>query len=123
MIYKLPLVSSMIIACALVVQATLAAAEERPCRADIEKFCPDVKLGGGRMAECLRNHREELSPSCKARGQEVRERVQEAHEACKEDVSKYCGEVRPGEGHIFTCLKEHESDLSADCRAAMKPAH
>ena len=46
MIDRQSLVSIMIIACALVVQTTLAAAEERPCRAVIEKFCPDVKLGG-----------------------------------------------------------------------------
>jgi hypothetical protein len=74
------------------------------------------------MAECLQKHRKELSPACRVRGQEVRERVQEAHEACQEDVAKYCGEVRPGEGHIVTCLRSHDKDISADCRAAMKPA-
>jgi Cysteine rich repeat len=122
MIYKWPLFSSMIFACAVVVQVTLATAEERPCRADIEKFCQEVKPGGGRMAECLQKHREELSPACRARGQEMRERIKEAHEACKEDISKYCGEVRPGEGHIAACLRLHDKDLSADCRASMKPA-
>jgi hypothetical protein len=122
MIYKWPLVSSMIIACALVVQATLANADERPCRTDIEKFCPDVNPGGGRMVECLQKHREELSPECKVRGQQVRERIEEAHETCKEDVSKYCGEVRPGEGHILTCLRSHDKDISPDCRASIKPA-
>ena len=123
MIYKWLLGSSMIIACTLVVQATPATTDERPCRTDIEKFCPDVKPGGGRMAECLQKHREELSPECRARGQAVRERVQEAHEACKEDISKYCGEVRPGEGHIVTCLRSHDKDISADCKASMKSAH
>ena len=122
MICRRTLLSSLIIACALVVQAAHAAANERSCRGDIEKFCPDVKPGGGRMAECLRKHREELSPACRARGQEVREHVQLAHEACREDISKYCKEIQPGKGRLLTCLKEHESGLSADCRAAMKPA-
>ncbi len=123
MIYRRLFVPSMFIAFALIVQAALVAADERPCRADIEKFCADVKPGGGRLAECLRKHQEKLSTECKARGQKVSERVQEAHEACREDVAKYCGEVRPGEGHIVTCLRRHDKDLSADCKAAMKPAH
>lgn len=33
------------------------------CGADLEKFCKDVKKGGGRKA-CLRTHAAELQPSC-----------------------------------------------------------
>jgi hypothetical protein len=112
----------MIIVCALVVQAASAATDDRPCRADIEKFCADVKPGGGRVAECLRKHHTELSPACKARGQEVRERVHEIHEACQDDAAKYCKEVKPGEERIHACLQKHDKDVSAACKAAMKPA-
>jgi Cysteine rich repeat len=112
----------MFIACTLILQAVFAAAANRPCRADIEKFCADVSRGGGRVAECLRKHQDELSPECKAHGQELHERVQEAHEACREDIAKYCKEIQPGRGRILACLKEHDSGLSADCRTAMKPA-
>jgi Cysteine rich repeat len=121
MIYSRPLVLSMIFTCALAVQAAFAMTNERPCRADIEKFCPNVKPGDGRVVECLRKHHEELPPTCRSRGQEVRERVQEAHEACQGDIAKYCKEVRPGEGHILACLKKHDKDLSAACKDAMKP--
>lgn len=114
--------SSMIIASALVVHAALAGAAERPCRADIEKFCASVERGGGRVAECLQKHYEEISPECKERGEELRERAREVHEACKEDVSKYCKEVKPGQGRIHACLEEHDKELSAGCKAAMKPA-
>ena len=76
MIYRRLLAPSMFITCALIVQSALATADERPCRADIRKYCTDVKPGGGRVAECLRKHQEELSTECKARGQEVRERIQ-----------------------------------------------
>ena len=121
MINKWPLVS-LIIACALFGKAAITSAAERPCRADIEKFCADVSRGGGRVAECLRQHQADLSPECKTRGQEMHERVQEAHKACQNDISKYCGDVRPGEGHIVSCLRSHDKDLSADCKATMKPA-
>ena len=120
--YKWPLISSVIIVLGLFGQAAIAFAAERPCRADIEKFCSDVKPGGGRMVECLRQHQSALSPECKAHGKEMRERVQETHEACEGDIAKYCGDVRPGEGHVVTCLRNHERDISADCRASMKPA-
>jgi hypothetical protein len=35
---------------------------------------------------------------------------------CEEDVSRFCGDIRPGEGRIVKCLKEHESVLSSDCK-------
>ncbi|MGD0278707.1 MAG: cysteine rich repeat-containing protein [Smithella sp.] len=38
-----------------------------PCRADIEKFCKDVKPGEGRIIECMKKHAEQLSPECKAK--------------------------------------------------------
>jgi hypothetical protein len=119
--HRWPLVSMILIACALVVQASSAAMADRPCRADIQKFCADVKPGGGRVAACLKKHDAELSPACKARGQEVRERVREAHEACQHDVAKFCNGVKPGEGRIHACLGSHDKDLSGACKAAMKP--
>jgi len=39
----------------------------RACRADVKTFCKDVKPGEGRMAECLQQHKAELSPDCAAR--------------------------------------------------------
>ena len=35
------------------------------CRADVEKFCKDVKPGAGRIINCLKAHETELSPACK----------------------------------------------------------
>ena len=47
--------------------------------------------------------------------------VHEAHEACKEDISKYCKDIQPGRARIVRCLKEHDADISADCRVVLKP--
>ena len=44
------------------------------CRADIARFCGDVKPGGGRIRECLKAHAKELSDGCKAAIKEARER-------------------------------------------------
>ena len=40
---------------------------ERPCKADKEKFCANVKKGEGRIKSCLKAHKNELSPACKAK--------------------------------------------------------
>jgi hypothetical protein len=39
----------------------------RACRPDAQKLCKDVKPGGGRIAQCLKEHKAELSPECAAR--------------------------------------------------------
>jgi hypothetical protein len=35
------------------------------CKPDVEKFCSDVKAGGGRIISCMRQHKDELSQACK----------------------------------------------------------
>lgn len=94
----------------------LAEDTDRPCQADAKKFCADVKPGGGRLMKCLKEHEAELSPACRQKGQKIHERMEEMHEACKDDVANFCKDVKPGEGRVAKCLKEHEGALSAGCK-------
>lgn len=41
----------------------------------------------------------------------------EHRRACAEDIEKYCKDVKPCEGRLIDCLKEHESKLSDECKA------
>ena len=34
------------------------------CRADVERLCPKVRPGGGRIKACLMEHKEEISVGC-----------------------------------------------------------
>src|SRR5207245_1518825 len=43
--------------------------------------------------------------------------------ACREDVKKFCGDVKPGGGAIADCMKAHQSDLSAGCKQNMTDMH
>jgi hypothetical protein len=47
-------------------QAATAARPREACAADLQKFCPGVQPGGGRVKQCLRPHRDALSTSCAA---------------------------------------------------------
>jgi Cysteine rich repeat len=36
------------------------------CDSDVQQFCKDLRTGGGRLAQCLKQHESELSSTCKA---------------------------------------------------------
>jgi hypothetical protein len=92
----------------------------RPCAEDAARLCKGVQQGEGRVAKCLKEHADELSPACKKNIAKVKEEVQEFAQACKDDSAKLCKGTKPGEGRILQCLKQHESELSAACKEQMK---
>jgi hypothetical protein len=48
-------------------------------------------------------------------------RAQTGRDACGPDVEKYCKDVPAGHGGRYKCLKGHENELSAPCKAALQP--
>jgi hypothetical protein len=103
--------------CLILLTASNALTEDTvSCADEIEKFCKDVEPGGGRIAKCLAEHKNDLSPSCQERTKEVRKKMRGIHEACQDDVQKFCYDVQPGEGRIAKCLKEHKSEMSSECK-------
>ena len=42
-----------------------------------------------------------------------------AASACRDDMQKLCASVQPGGGRAMACLKQHEGELSATCKAAL----
>lgn len=99
-----------------------SAQTKKPCADDIAKFCKDVKPGEGRLLKCLKEHEKELSPTCKASIEEAKAKMKEAHEACADDVHKFCQDVKPGGGRIVRCLKENEKSLSPECQEKLTQA-
>lgn len=43
-------------------------------------------------------------------------------ETCRAEMDKFCKDVQPGEGRLVKCLREHDADLSAKCRAYVNTA-
>ena len=84
------------------------------CRADLDKFCKDVKPGGGRLIKCLKEHAAELSSGCKAAREEKKEKFLENH-PCEADMEKFCKDLKGRDR--AACMKEHEKELSAACQA------
>ncbi|MFA4915651.1 MAG: cysteine rich repeat-containing protein [Syntrophales bacterium] len=97
-----------------------SAADKGPCSEDIAKFCADAKPGGGRIADCLKQHEKDLSAACKeeaaAKTEVKKEKKGEFLKVCKDDIAKLCKDVKPSGGGVLKCLVEHETDLSAQCK-------
>lgn len=113
--------SLMVGAFCLAMAANVYAEEtSKPCAEDAAKFCKGVQQGEGRIAKCMKEHENELSPACKQNIAKAKERVKEFAEACKADSEKNCKDVKPGGGRILRCLKQHEDTLSSECKEKMQ---
>jgi len=95
------------------------AEESLICADDIEKYCKEIKPGGGRLLNCLKSHETELSVSCKGKINELRGIIKECEQACSGDIAQFCKEIQPGGGRILRCLKEREKELSPSCSAKL----
>jgi hypothetical protein len=93
----------------------------RSCRADVDRLCPGVDPGGGRVVGCLRQHQLDLSKPCQGeitRIADARDRVASLKSACRADVESLCRDVPPLAGPLLECLQANEAKLSPDCNAA-----
>jgi len=43
----------------------------------------------------------------------------DVRQACQADIQKYCADVQRGGGRIGKCMKDHGSELSDTCKAAI----
>jgi len=39
--------------------------------------------------------------------------------ACRDDMKKFCKDIKPGEGRMMECMKSHEAELSSGCKSMM----
>jgi hypothetical protein len=96
-----------------------AAFTKGACKEDIKRFCADVKPGKGAIRDCLKAHEADLSQACKDNMAEAKDKAKGFHQACGDDVKKFCGDVKPGKGGIRDCLKTHANDLSPACKESI----
>ncbi len=94
----------------------LRAENAGPCGAEIAKFCQGVATGGGRIANCLMGHEQELSAACRENQEVLQRKARKAPPECQDDVERFCMEVRPVDRRIVRCLLQNEAALSSECK-------
>jgi len=82
------------------------------CAYDLDRFCPYVTPGGGRIIHCLRRNERRLNPVCYNAVQVAR-----AIHVCRVDAYRLCSHVTPGEGRIAQCLDRNRPKLNPTCAA------
>lgn len=86
-----------------------------PCDADIKKLCADVPVGSGRVQECLKQHKKELSSECGGWYENLEKTTGGITASCRNDIARFCKGVSPGQGRVADCLEKHRSELNATC--------
>jgi phage host-nuclease inhibitor protein Gam len=106
----------MVVQAAFVLMLYGTAWAEDACKADTEKFCKDIKPGGGRVIACLNSHQSELADACKKRLAEGKEKAEIIVSECRADANAVCKEIKRGNGRVYSCLKSNKDKLSEGCK-------
>jgi hypothetical protein len=80
------------------------------CAADIDKLCK-AEAQQGKSIECLAAHEKDLSEECTLKFMNG----YRARQICQADFDRLCKDVVP----LGPCVKEHDAQLSKECKAAL----
>ena len=98
--------------------AQIARSQLAACRADRERFCQDVRFGGGRVLRCLEQHTADLSDGCRRALGSTTPSGGPA-QACHDDAVRFCRDAAGNRAKMKSCLQAHASELSAGCKSAL----
>ncbi len=97
------------------------------CDKELKTFCKDVTPGEGRVLACLYAHEDKLSGQCEyalydaaVQLERVVNAVAYAANECREELTKYCSDIKPGEGRLLQCIKKNDAKVSNRCKQALK---
>jgi hypothetical protein len=97
------------------------------CKKELETYCKDVTPGEGRVLACLYAREDKLSGQCEYALYDAAAQLERALTAltyvaneCRDDLQKFCSDIRPGQGRLLACIDKNEKQVSGRCKQAMK---
>jgi hypothetical protein len=100
---------------------------KKACHTELTTFCKGVQPGEGRILACLYAFQDRVSGKCAYAIYDAAAQLDQAATAlkfaaaeCKDDLLKYCGDVKVGNGRVKACLDKNEKSLSDKCKDALK---
>jgi len=97
------------------------------CEKELASYCSKVTPGEGRVLACLFAHNDKISGKCEYALYDAAVQLERAIASltyvaneCEDDLEKYCGSVRAGQGRIAECLLDKNKDkISERCNQAI----
>ena len=84
------------------------------CAPDQARLCPGLMWGDDRLASCMRDHLNDVSPACRA---EVA--ASSLDRACQSDVLENCFQSTARDQALRDCVTRHARSVSPACLASM----
>jgi len=97
------------------------------CSKEFESYCKNVTPGEGRLLACLYAYSDKLSTRCEYALYDAAAQLERALTAltylaneCRDDLKKYCSDIKPGEGRLLECIAKKKDEISDRCKTAIK---
>jgi OOP family OmpA-OmpF porin len=97
------------------------------CSKEVNSFCAQAPLGGGRVMNCLFDHESQLSSGCKTAIGEGESTIEAAlgdanffGANCAADMQRLCPGVVAGGGRLLACLMDNINNTELRCYDAMR---
>jgi len=108
-------------------QQTLVEQVAKGCENELETYCKDVTPGEGRVLACLYAYEDKLSGQCEYALYDAAVQLERAVNAlayaaneCRDDLTKFCSGIEPGEGRLLQCIDKNSAKVSRRCKQALK---
>ena len=108
-------------------QQTLVESVAKGCDKELKTYCKDVTMGEGRGLACLYAYSDKLSAQCEYALYDASVQLERAINAlsyavneCRDDLTKFCSNIKPGEGRLLQCLDMNDAKVTARCKQALK---
>ena len=97
------------------------------CEKELTTYCSEVTPGEGRLLACLYAHGDKISGRCEYAVYDAAAQLERFVAAlsyvvneCEDDLEKYCGSVKAGQGRLAECLLvTNKESISARCSQAV----
>jgi hypothetical protein len=108
-------------------QQTLIDSVVKGCDKELKTYCKDVTPGEGRGLACLYAFSDKLTPKCEYALYDAAVQLERVVNAlaytvneCREDLTKFCSNIKPGEGRLLQCIEKNDAKVTTRCKQAMK---
>lgn len=108
-------------------QQALVDSVVKGCDKELKTYCKDVTPGEGRGLACLYAFSDKLSAQCEYALYDAAVQLERAVAAlsytvneCRDDLTKYCSDIKPGEGRLLQCIDKNDAKVSSRCKQALK---